>query len=368
MGRNIAIKCSYNNGGEGELVGFDGTCSEEIIKWNIEKGRVWCTQKECGCRKYYDRGFKGKRPTYPCLESELFHLWKFGAGTWHRGKRAGKPIHLSDVDVGKIAILTTRFPGDEEEDRKVIGFFKIAKVSNQPNKETTVFAEKRFRARLPIEEAKELYFWAYYHNQVGTSHARWGPGLVRYLEDEIVLRILTDLKETARNEQVRRMIAELVSNDFKGVTLKPASGPRATKSHGRTDRIARIRKYGPGGEGPDHKRLKEWVSKNPEAIGLTGVIHTEKEYCFPSGDRADILFRISGGKAAVVEIETTDPFPGAHQALKYKILRCAERNLALNSPQVRALLVAWHIPEQVKKFCDRYGIAFVTKKIESSLG
>ncbi len=50
---HIAFKCTYNNGGEGVFVGFNGTCSEDIIRWNIRRGRVWCGQENCKCRKYY---------------------------------------------------------------------------------------------------------------------------------------------------------------------------------------------------------------------------------------------------------------------------------------------------------------------------
>jgi hypothetical protein len=145
MGQHVAIKCTYNNGGEGTFVGFSGTCSEDVIKWNIESGRVWCSNKDCECRKYYDRGFKGNRPTDPCYESVMFRDWQYGAGS-----RAGKPIHLLNVDKGKIAILTTRFRGDEEIDRKIIGFFKIGEAKNGPEGETMLIADQSFAIRLSI--------------------------------------------------------------------------------------------------------------------------------------------------------------------------------------------------------------------------
>jgi hypothetical protein len=52
MNKNVAIKLTYNNGDEGDFVGFVGTCSEDIIKYNIDAGRVWCSNKSCQCKIY----------------------------------------------------------------------------------------------------------------------------------------------------------------------------------------------------------------------------------------------------------------------------------------------------------------------------
>lgn len=227
MTKHIAIKCTYNNGDEGIYVGFNGTCSEDIIKWNIKNHRIWCSNKDCECKKYYDNGFTGSKPVDPCYESVLFRDWKYCAGRYHTGKKAGTPIHLSSVGKGKIAILTTRFPKDSEMERRIIGFFKIGQVENNHNKETTFIADESFRIRLLMEEAKELYFWNYYSTKGG---ARWGSGLIRYLNDDQVVRILTDLKEILRDEKAKAMVVNLLNQDFPNVTPPQASGPRIKKS------------------------------------------------------------------------------------------------------------------------------------------
>jgi hypothetical protein len=133
---------------------------------------------------------------------------------------------------------------------------------------------------------------------------------------------------------------------------------------GKTKAVQAVRKYGPGGEGADHKSLKEWCALNPQALGLQGFTQQGvKEYQFISGDLADIVFSGSGGHYAAVEIETTDSLPGAHQALKYKTLLCAEKGLPINSNQVLSVLVAWNIPGDVRDFCEKYSIKWVEKKI-----
>ena len=92
MAQHVAIKCTYNNADEGKLVGFNGTCTEDIIKSNIENGRIWCSQNDCGCKQYYDMDFKGDKPKDQCYESRLFRDWEYGAGWCHTGKRAGSEV------------------------------------------------------------------------------------------------------------------------------------------------------------------------------------------------------------------------------------------------------------------------------------
>lgn len=124
-----------------------------------------------------------------------------------------------------------------------------------------------------------------------------------------------------------------------------------------------VRKYGGGGEGESHKNLKEWIVENPSFIGLENVKSCEIEHTFLSGDAVDILFKLSDGSDAVVEIETDNSLPGCHQAIKYRALRCAQRLIDINSKSVRAILVAWEIPKDVRIFCKKYNIEYFEKKI-----
>jgi len=123
------------------------------------------------------------------------------------------------------------------------------------------------------------------------------------------------------------------------------------------------RKYGPGGEGAEHLSLKEWVHDHPEEFQIQGVSDRGMEHRFASGDTVDILFSTAGGLDVVVEIETDDPLPGAHQLLKYRVLRCGQRRIPLESNSVRAVLVAWHVDENTEDFCSQYGITWFEKKL-----
>ena len=120
---------------------------------------------------------------------------------------------------------------------------------------------------------------------------------------------------------------------------------------------------GGGGEGEDHKLLKEWVATNPDKIGIKNVEEVFIEYPFISGDRVDILFKLRNNNYAVVEIETNIPFPGCHQALKYKILKCAEIGVGIQSKKVSAYVIAWRSTKDSKQFCKKYGINFIKYKL-----
>lgn len=124
-------------------------------------------------------------------------------------------------------------------------------------------------------------------------------------------------------------------------------------------------KYGPGGESEDHKRLKDHLYDHPEELDLTNVVDKHREYVFKTGDRADLLFDLSNGRHVVVEVETDNEAlidAGMHQALKYRILKCAEKRTDVNSDSVKSILVAWQQPGDLA-FCRSYGIEFVQMKM-----
>lgn len=125
------------------------------------------------------------------------------------------------------------------------------------------------------------------------------------------------------------------------------------------------RKYGRGGEGDDHRTLKEWCSNSPQEFGLENVsrLPAETEHRYISGDSVDVLYEMPNNHYAVLEVETTDALTGAYQALKYRTLLCAEKGLSINSARVKAMLVAWRIPQDVRLFCESYGIHYFERRI-----
>jgi hypothetical protein len=357
MSHSIAVKCIYNDGDEGALVGFKGVCSLDLMQRYVQCKELYCGSQQCPCHTWYfqDR-MQGERPAFPCMESRLFRDWEVVAGPG-RESGNGSCQHLSGARTGEFAVLTTTFLGALESERTIIGLFQIGEITEEGG-ETRVAAAPTGRIRLPLEEARQLFFWAYCDTE--SHRPEWHGGLIRSLDDGQVHRILVDLAETVRDEKTRGDIDGLIQSAFGPDPAPQASGCLREKSARRKAAVAQARKYGLGGEGQDHRRWKEWLRQHPEDIGITDAIHATAEYVFPSGDCADLVFQRRGGGWCVVAIETLAPLAGAYQVIKQRALLCAEQELALNDSEVDAFLVAGSFPEPVEKFCQRYDV--VTRK------
>ena len=94
-----------------------------------------------------------------------------------------------------------------------------------------------------------------------------------------------------------------------------------------------------------------------------GCEESQAWYVFLSGDAVDILFELSGSRYAVVELETWNPLPGCHQALKYRVPKCAETGLKISSSAVEAIVVAYNTNDESMRFRSKYGIKFVKEEM-----
>jgi len=115
--------------------------------------------------------------------------------------------------------------------------------------------------------------------------------------------------------------------------------------------------YGGGrGEGEKHRTLKEYLADNPSLFG-EGLELVDTEYRFRSGDEADILFEDSSGNPVTVEVKPpilSGSDQEVWQTVKYKHLAAVKYGLPCE--QVRSILAAPEIPDDVKEECKRRGI------------
>ena len=129
-------------------------------------------------------------------------------------------------------------------------------------------------------------------------------------------------------------------------------GPPATSVGGRRG----------GGEGLEHRMLKELVARNPGLVGLPAKSKAFVEHLFLSGDRVDVMFKLPNGDAAVVEVETIVALPGCHQAVKYRTLLEVERSERLGSGHVEAILVAHAFDTETRALAKQYQVRLVELK------
>lgn len=105
------------------------------------------------------------------------------------------------------------------------------------------------------------------------------------------------------------------------------------------DEIRSGKYSGFGGEGKEHKALKEYVASHPSIIGAKGMGITE--HILLSGDRLDVWFPES--KTAVEIKPSTSPdsdvLRGIFQCVKYKATLDAEASIEGAKPEAKVLLV-----------------------------
>ena len=349
---NVAFKCTYNDGGSTGFVGFDGTCSNENIRRNVKgvkgfKMRVWCSNEDNHCRRFHDRGFRGRRPIHPCYESQIFQTWQYSSGGYLSGEREGEPIPMHQAQVGRVVLLTTRLPDhDTEKQRIVFGVFKIDRIEDDQNG-TWAIGDPDYAIRLPKTAALALPYWKFKNGQ-----PIWGSGLFRYVSDQEVTNFLHALfprLQSPKDRSVLERLLECCGN------LTPEDIPEDLDRQ--ITEIDLGQKYGPGGEGKPHRNLKDYIAEHPDVLELGQAERVSVEHRFMTGDRSDLSIDFINGEHCVVEVEVEgadSTLIGAHQALKYRALRAGELDQA--GKRIHAFLVAYDIPQSTREFCKRHGI------------
>jgi len=234
---NIAFKCNYCDGGKSDKeIGFNGVCSDEIIKNNIEiEQRTWCSSKDSDCLSYLNGEISRLELDsihndggYVCYESQMLREWKAMAGIVQRGDRSGQPMKLNKVQNNSLCLLTTRLPSTREEDRFIFGVFLVDENYEGDNfEEGYVSTKSKYKIKLSPKEAEEMLFWSYHANENQSEVARWSSGLHRYFNDEQAIQILRDLaliKEGTEDEELAeeflQYFARINGIDIDSVTEK----------------------------------------------------------------------------------------------------------------------------------------------------
>ena len=88
--------------------------------------------------------------------------------------------------------------------------------------------------------------------------------------------------------------------------------------------------HGTGGEGEEHKSIKEFICSHPESIGIKKVVSAKTEYDLISGDRLDVYFECKGNKHIAIEVKPSsspefDITRGIFQCVKYQAVMDAAR-------------------------------------------
>lgn len=132
-----------------------------------------------------------------------------------------------------------------------------------------------------------------------------------------------------------------------------------------TEEIENLSTYGKGGEGTEHKALKEFVYCNPYSVGMKDVKRKETEFILPSGDRLDVYFELNNGKRVAIEVKPStspddDITRGIFQCVKYKAILEALRKVDYGKYDISTLLViAGSMSDKNKQLAEALEIEYV---------
>lgn len=120
-----------------------------------------------------------------------------------------------------------------------------------------------------------------------------------------------------------------------------------------------------GGEGEEHKALKEYICHHPESINYKDVDFAETEHILPSGDRLDVYFELSDGTHVAIEVKPSissdqDIARGVFQCVKYYAVMDALRNIECKDYEIEVLLVtAGNFSSQNKVLAEELDVEYV---------
>ena len=222
---NIAFKCNYCDGGSGkETVGYQGVCSDDTIKYNINSSKhVWCSQPENMCNKYlqgevsreevckFYESTKSEFSKSVCYESQMLEIWIASAGIAQNGAQKDKPTLLRNVKANSLAILTTKLPRAKDKERFIFAVFIIDEnYGSENNDEGYVGANPKYKMLLSLEEARKLKFWDYYFNPNNPEKMELGSGLHKYFTDiqsaQVIKKIIEIKKGTQQEEFAEQLL------------------------------------------------------------------------------------------------------------------------------------------------------------------
>ena len=205
----IAFKLNYCDGGKSDhIVGFNGICSDKIIRFNQMRNRSWCTNPRCKCSQYYngqitrseldkmwENNFKG---TSPCYESLALRDSAFGAGADQNG--IGRKI--KNAGNRHLCIFTTQIPDEQgrlEENERLVVFMGLIQEVIDSNDGDLIYIDKNHFINFNLSEARQFKFWDIHSNK-DKNNTLWGSGLFRYFDDYEAIRFIKKAIEIKKHD------------------------------------------------------------------------------------------------------------------------------------------------------------------------
>ena len=200
----IAFKLNYCDGGKSEhIVGFNGICSDKIIRLNQMMNRDWCTNPDCECSQYYngqitryelDKAWENTRyGNFLCYESAALRDRAFGAGSGRKINGAGN---------GHLCIFTTQIPDEQgilKQNERLVVFMGLIQEVIDSNDGDLIYIDKNHFINFNLSEARQFKFWDIHSNK-DKNNTLWGSGLFRYFDDYEAIRFIKKAIEIKKHD------------------------------------------------------------------------------------------------------------------------------------------------------------------------
>lgn len=193
---NIAFKVTYTDSD------WKGVCSPNVAAYNF-RHRTWCgiqADFDINCQSIeFSNPDDLSTDFFPCHDCIAQKELTFYPGHFHGEKHNNEPMRCLDAKVGKIAVFTSRESGEPENERFIfaIGQMSYFEEVYDPNNNNYERFHCDKNTALIFQNNRPKY-WKYYSNANNPDRIAWNMGLFRYLDDDVIFNLLTDIIDTNR--------------------------------------------------------------------------------------------------------------------------------------------------------------------------
>jgi len=178
---NIAFKVTYVDSN------WSGVCSPRVHEYN-RAHRAWCGLQDYECQDRFGNAEDLNEDNFPCFDSVALKTLRFSPGTTHGPKVSDTLKRCIEAKVGKLALFTSRRPGEPENERFIFAVGRIEELLPYENNFEMFCCNKE--TGLIFSSPNYPKFWEYYRNPNKPELVLWGAGLFRYINDETAKHLL----------------------------------------------------------------------------------------------------------------------------------------------------------------------------------
>jgi hypothetical protein len=145
---------------------------------------------------------------FPCFDSVALKTLSFSPGVAHGEIVSDTPKRCLNAKVGKLALFTSRRPGEPENERFIFAVGRIEELLPYENNFEMFCCNKE--TALIFSSPNYPKFWDYYSCPNKPESKFWRTGLFRYIKDETANHLLQDVINDERFRGQKQSAEKLI--------------------------------------------------------------------------------------------------------------------------------------------------------------